>query len=266
MLLIISRALSPRERRHPIPRTHYEDLCQLPRCQWERSFGHGGQAWPQPQPHRVPAKHGFGQVSPRAMFSSPAPRRATLPQLGQVPGLHCSLCLSPALLSALWGKTCLLPAPPPIHLPVHFCFQCNVPPQALPPPLPPRLHQPTPSRLNPHGAPTAAMPCGSELGRKHFSIVFPPPQGGEPLPSPPLSHLHPLIPTLLLPSAQCLVALPATPLLEPGVPSRGPGAPCWTGASWQSSAMGLASLEADGTELRPPLSTVPRGLPRHPPL
>lgn len=103
------------------------------------------------------------------------------------------------------------PPPPPIHLPVHFCFQCNAPPQALPPPLPPRLHQPTPSRLNPHGAPTAAMPCGSELGRKHFSTVFPPPQGGGPLPSPPLSHLHPLIPAWLLPSARCLAALPHHP-------------------------------------------------------
>ena len=68
-------------------------------------------------------------------------------------GLACSGC-----------PTYLLPPPAaPIHFPVHFCFQCNVPPQALPPPLPPRLHQPTPYRLNPHGAPTAAMPCGSEL-------------------------------------------------------------------------------------------------------
>ena len=96
-------------------------------------------------------------------------------QLEQMPKLSAPLCLPPALLPA-WRRASLalgtglmpLASPPPtpaapIHCPVHFCFQCNVPPQALPPPLPPRLHQPTPYRLNPRGAPTAAMSCGSEL-------------------------------------------------------------------------------------------------------
>ncbi|XP_074178236.1 pleckstrin homology domain-containing family A member 6 isoform X18 [Rhinolophus sinicus] len=57
-------------------------------------------------------------------------------------------------------------ARPPLgpHALLHSTWnQCNVPPQALPPPLLPRLHQPTPYRLNPHGASTAAIPCGSEL-------------------------------------------------------------------------------------------------------
>lgn len=80
--------------------------------------------------------------------------------------------VKPALLSSTFLNfplrlpSCLLLGAPlilaPRSLPVHFCFQCNVPPQALPPPLPPRLHQPTPSRLSAHGVRTAAMPCRSE--------------------------------------------------------------------------------------------------------
>lgn len=93
------------------------------------------------------------------------------PLLEQAPQPSSSLsaCL-PALLPVQGVASLALGAQSPpqyplssIHRPVHFCFQCNVPPQALPPPLLPRLHQSTPYRLNARGAPTAAIPCGSEL-------------------------------------------------------------------------------------------------------
>lgn len=122
--------------------------------------------WPCPQSHWFSAEPAVAWSPPRGPCDPPR-RLGPRPALPQLSSLLAS-CLAPRLGQGLACSGCpasppLPPPPTPIHLPVHFCFQCNVPPQALPPPLLPRLHQPTPYRLNPHGAPTAAIPCGSEL-------------------------------------------------------------------------------------------------------
>lgn len=106
----------------------------------------------------------------------------------------------------------------------------------------PRLHQPTPSRLNPCGAPTAAKPCGlsSDVSTSLLYLIHPREWDPTITPIEPSTPCH----SALLPHA---ALTPPSIRLSPPAPTRGAELePAGRAASWMP--LGFASPEAGRKE------------------